>query len=179
MNPSLSDDVVLLKLADFIASIGHFPVREELKLRATTDAHFPAATTFTRKYGPKSALASRLRDFCLTRPGYEAVVSICAPIAEQTNSELSVKPADEIGYVYLIKSGRYYKLGRTNSVGRRQYELSIQLPEKVVLVHSITTDDPAGIEAYWHRRFDAFRKNGEWFQLSVPEVNAFKRRKFM
>ena len=58
-------------------------------------------------------------------------------------------------------------------------ELQIEVPEKAMLVHAINSDDPPGIEAYWHRRFEARRRNGEWFELTAQDVAAFKRCKFM
>ena len=43
------------------------------------------------------------------------------------------------------------------------------------LIHSIKTNDPSGIEAYWHKRFEAKRMQGEWFNLSSADIKAFKR----
>jgi hypothetical protein len=57
---------------------------------------------------------------------------------------------------------------------RREKELRIQLPERCTLIHSIKTDDPSGIEAYWHKSFDSKRMQGEWFNLNSADVKAFK-----
>lgn len=178
------DDELLESLALLAREVGHFPVDNEIKLKARTEPGFPWHSTFAR-FGGKHALATRFREFCTAR-GYDDVAAFC--VAEITRSVRRDSNGDadaiagtesELGYVYLLKSGRYYKVGRSNAVGRRERELAIQLPEEAKVIHSIKTDDPVGIEGYWHNRFSDRRKNGEWFELTAKDVAAFKRRKFM
>ncbi len=179
-----NDDELLGSLALFARELGHFPVTNEIKLKARTQPGFPSHNTFAR-FGGKQAPATRLREFCTAR-GHEDVAALCAAararsVGPDSNAENDavVESESELGFVYLLKSGRYYKVGRTNAVGRRERELAIQLPQKAKVVHSIKTDDPVGIEGYWHNRFSDRRKNGEWFELMAEDVATFKRRKFM
>ena len=180
LNPALPDEELLGKLASLVIELQRFPLSAELRLKARTDPTFPSHNTF-RRFGGKSQLAVKLRDFALGRD----LVDVAAIAGSVSGAQEAVENAPETdkdvvdGFVYLFRSGRHYKLGRTNAVGRRERELAIQLPEKLTLIHAIRTDDPAGIEQYWHRRFADHRLNGEWFRLSASDVAAFKRRKFM
>lgn len=174
------------QLISLIRELKRFPVDAELRLKSTTDSTFPSHNTFKR-LGKKPEMATRVLNYCRDKDGYSDVINICKTVPHSKTIAVEDKDtgksiaADEsgFGYVYLIKSGRHYKIGRSNSAGRREYELSIQLPERVTTEHVIKTDDPVGIEAYWHKRFNERRKNGEWFELTAEDIKAFKRRKFM
>lgn len=176
-----SEEWLLERLARLVRELGRYPVFAELRMKARDDPEFPSHTTLAR-LGTKAQLASALMTWCESKPDWEDVVAICAPIAVKAEAD-EVRPEDptpvQNGYVYLLKSGKYYKIGRSNAPGRREYELAIQLPEPVVTVHTIKTDDPPGIERYWHERFADRRKNGEWFELGREDVVAFRRRRFM
>lgn len=172
------EEFLLEKLAGLARDLKRFPVRTELKLKARTDRGFPSANTFER-LGPKHELAAKLKRYCDSRTGLEDVAAYCEAASSPPPEAADESPLQEFGYVYLLRSGRFYKIGRSNSVGRRERELAIQLPEKATLVHSIKTDDPPGIEAYWHRRFQDRRRNGEWFELKPRDLAAFRRRRFM
>ncbi len=178
----VDDDEALHRYAAETQRLGHPPTHAELRLVRQTDKTFPSSGVYER-LGPKGELLAKVAAYCEGRPELADVLPILAPlIAAAENAEPGEDaPADDApeGFVYLLKSGRHYKLGRTNSLGRREYELAIQLPERAEKVHAIKTDDPAGIENYWHRRFADRRANGEWFALTAADVRAFKRRKFM
>ncbi|MGC4234562.1 MAG: GIY-YIG nuclease family protein [Niabella sp.] len=173
-----SDEYVIEKLISLIRELGHYPVVGEIRIKSRADKNFPAHTVFNR-VGNKQMLIKKVMTFCETKEEYSDVIQICERSYTPANSERVKEDGLIIGIVYLIRSGKFYKIGRANSIGRRHYELSIQLPEAAAIIHSINTDDPVGIEAYWHNRFKGKRKNGEWFELSQDDISAFKRRKFM
>jgi len=177
---AFDDDHMLAKVAALVLELGHFPVEGELRMKARNDKSFPSHSTFAR-LGSKSKLASRVAEYCDRVGELEAVAAVCRTRAQTgiASPHTEAKAPDVSGYVYLIRSGRFFKIGKANLVGRRERELAIQLPEKATTVHVISTDDPLGIETYWHKRFESKRKNGEWFDLSAIDIAAFKRRKFM
>lgn len=178
LQEGFTDEFMLEKVAALIRELGRFPVRGELRLERRRNTSFPSHNAFTR-FGTKVQFVARVREYCRTHPGFADVEALC-PSAPAEQSESRERERDEaFGFVYLLKGGRHYKIGKTNAAGRRERELAIQLPEKAQTVHVIRTDDPTGIEAYWHRRFEAKRKHGEWFELDASDVRAFKRRKFM
>lgn len=73
-----------------------------------------------------------------------------------------------------MRDGKHFKIGKTNSVGRRHAEASTWLRD-VRVIHTIDTDDPDGVERYWHRRFEGKLVRGEWFALKAEDVRAFRR----
>lgn len=172
-----SDEDLLSSLAALAKSLGRFPVANEIKMRARADDGFPWHNTFS-KFGRKADLAARLERFCRER-GEDDVAEMCAAVARAATPDPEDVDGDSTaaGYVYLVRHGsrREYKIGRTYNPLRREGELRTELPELLSPVHQIKTDDPAGVERYWHVRFADKRKNGEWFELNADDVRAFKR----
>ncbi len=156
-------------------------------MRRRMDPGFPSHWSIQR-LGNKQTLIELLRNHCQADPeGNADVLAIldtlpgAAPAVKDDATDSETATADAtMGYVYLIRSGRHYKIGRSNALGRRERELAIQLPERAKTVHVITTDDPVGIERYWHERFAdrRVRKDAEWFSLTPEDVAMFRRRKF-
>jgi len=181
MQGSYDGAVLIERLIPLIRALGRFPTANDMRLWNRNTPDSPNVKTIFNRLGPKKEMVQKAFEYSRNRDDLQDVASICAP-----TTGTDVAPQDEklpngttAGYVYLIKSGRFYKIGKTNSIGRRNYELALQLPEKIKTVHAIETDDPSGIEAYWHNRFESKRKNGEWFELQASDIQAFRKRKFM
>ncbi len=159
-----------------------FPTQGDIQMKAFNTKDFPWPKAF-HKLGKKAEMAQKILNYYENNLGYEDVIEICKGVlASSENKEREVDSEEaepRFGYVYLMKSGRHYKIGKSDCVEKRNYEIGIKLPEELKIIHKIKTDDPFGIEAYWHNRFKEKRKGGEWFDLSNNDVKAFRRRPFM
>jgi hypothetical protein len=172
-------DFLLGQLIRLTRRLGRAPTYGDLLLACRNDPGFPSEKAF-RRLGSTPQRVSRILAFCEGNPGHEDIAALWKQIPA-ADPRPAVEDATEssaaVGYVYLVKHGtrREYKIGRTNNPLRREGELGIQLPEKLQPIHYIKTDDPAGVESYWHTRFACKRKEGEWFALTAQDVRAFKR----
>lgn len=184
LQEAYDEDFLIKHFIQLFRTLGHFPKHVELRREAARNQAFPSHTVWANRLGDKNSLIQKVVNFCRQNPEeYQDILDICEPLMVQSVSEedtdSSFKETEIFGFVYLMKSGKHYKIGKTNAPDRRQYEIGIQLPEKIQPIHSIRTDDPSGIETYWHNRFQDKRLNGEWFNLTAAEVQIFKKRKFM
>lgn len=174
----IGDFEILEKYAAFVREIGHIPVSGEIRLKSSSDASFPAHSAFSR-FGSKWDLLEKLVNYIAEQHlEYDDVVQLCRNYLEVSPRKTLARPAEpkiSFGFVYLMKAGKHYKIGRTRSLEKREREIGLIVPELRKTIHWIETDDPSGVEAYWHRRFGDKRGNGEWFNLSAEDVAAFKR----
>ncbi len=171
-------DFLITKYIELIRELGHFPIEGELRIKKNTDKDFPSHSGFYQ-LGSKQERAQKIIEYCQGKSEFDDIVSHCSKVTKSAHNKLDLinSDSDNIGYVYLIRHGtrNEYKIGRTYNPIRREGEIRLELPEKVQSIHYIKTDDPAGIENYWHSRFANKRKEGEWFSLTTEDVRAFKR----
>lgn len=178
------DDLFMIEsLISLIRKIKHFPISSEFRMEKCTNSAFPGYEAI-RRLGNKEKQVYLVRQFCNENSGFSDVLELL-PVKNTTidSSEFEFSNSEEKtdGFVYIVKEqfSKHYKIGKTFDVPRRHREINLELPGELKKVHSIRTDDPSGIEAYWHKRFEDKRVKGEWFALASSDIKAFKRRKFM
>ena len=72
------------------------------------------------------------------------------------------------GYVYLVKCGTRYKIGRAKKLEKRL--AGIQFPEKPRLIKAVRCLDYGFLEKALHALFAHKRGHGEWFCLSDEDL---------
>jgi hypothetical protein len=174
LTQKLDSELMLEQLAALTLTLGHAPTEPEIRMQKRSDPTIPSSETIRSHFGSAAGLRVALRNYA-TKIGDQQLLDVLP--TSSSGPPIRASSAKH-GFVYLLKSGPNFKIGRTDTIARRVSEIRTTLPEAVEIIHSIKTDDPAGIEAYWHRRFAEKRLNGEWFALSAADVKAFLRRSF-
>lgn len=179
LNVGYDEDFLIEKFVALARELGKIPTTRELRLKRAQDPDFPSKGTFAR-IGSLDTLTHRAFEYCRERAAYDDVTSLfearLASLPRGDTETVALKQETKYGFVYLVRGHPgEYKIGRTNLIDRRLAELGPISPVEQKLVHEIKTDDPAGVETYWHARFSDKRMRGEWFKLSAADVNAFKR----
>lgn len=172
------------KLVLLTRELGKFPTEPELGIKHQSDKSFPIPNTFRNRLGKKAERAAFIKTYCEERGGMEDVIELCIPHIRSAPKlpKEDVQDVPSTGYVYMVKHGtrKEYKIGRTTNPDQRMYRLDTLLPEVPQPIHSIKTDDPVGVERYWHNRFKEKRMPGtrEWYKLDANDIKIFKKMKF-
>lgn len=176
-----SEDELFEPLARLAREKGRFPTKGEIDVArfATGTPSYSAYSRSTRR-GP---LRERFVGWCSSKPEFADVAELLQRHATPRARPLQAPSRKVVtGFVYLLRygsTGRDFKIGCTDNVDRRESQIDMMSPTDVRRVHVIETDDPSGIERYWHERFASKRvKNKEIFRLTPEDVAAFKRRKY-
>src|SRR6266496_771504 len=122
--PRIGDEILLERYIDLVRELGRFPIKYEMLRESRRDKTFPSDKAY-RRFGGKEKLIDAVAAYCRDKPEYEDVVVLCDARQHSTitNIDADGKAKLAIGCVYLVKSGRHYKIGRTNSISRRGGEL--------------------------------------------------------
>ncbi len=162
-------------LAELVKIRQRFPTEKEFDIFRNANREMPTINTFRLQFGTIASLREAFRSWAIENPSYNDVANLI-PATLTKPAAVQSKPKE--GWVYLLKSGEHYKIGCGEELEKRVKQIKTNLPDTSTLIHAIRTDDPFGIENYWHRRFDEKRANGEWFKLISADVAAFRKRKF-
>jgi len=175
LNQAFEDDYVLQKAVEFTRELQKFPTITEMVTKRFGDASFPDVKVF-RRFGTQVELLTRVAEFADSKPADRDVAELLKPELERSKATTPTRSTKtRSGFVYLFSERPgHYKIGISDDPERRLYELT-KGPYKPELVHKFQTDDPSGVEAYWHKRFSGKLMRGEWFRLDASDVNAFKR----
>jgi hypothetical protein len=187
LNGAIDEEEILSQLVDLSSLLGEFPTIQ--KMRAAREKYpqrFPSHNTFTRLGSTKAAKASAVVAWLSGKenPTTEEslALKICRPLAIEFEKETAVPDAifEACGYVYLFRDSTAHKIGSSIDPASRRLTLQTGNPRAIQLVHQIITDDPKGIEDYWHRRFAARRRlaagGTEWFDLRKEDIAIFRSR---
>lgn len=80
---------------------------------------------------------------------------------------------NDAAFIYLIKCGKLYKIGKAVDVDKRLKELSTGSAYPLTVKHKVTSLAAGKLESWLHQKFKPWRVRGEWFELPIESTRWF------
>ena len=149
-------ETFLLQLAQVTKKLGRMPTQVHWRHEQRQNPELCSKGTFETLLGNKDGRLRALRAWVEVHDEYRDVLPLIeseiTPNRRESRPGVSVRQMKTVkGVVYLKRFGRTgYKIGKSANPESRYRQLSSGTLEPVKHVHEIATDDPDGIERYWH-----------------------------
>ena len=129
---------ILEELAKLVRQYRRYPTNSEILLSKRKNEKIPTPKALVRKLGARADAIRKLCDYCSSRDEKADVLAILAEenlqaAAEDdpTKSNIGARKLRPSGHVYLVKSGRLYKIGQTANRWQRMNQLDRQTSEGI------------------------------------------------
>jgi hypothetical protein len=96
------------------------------------------------------------------------------PGGQGNNQKKNPAPRSRPGFVYVLQSGPYYKIGLSRQVDSRIKQLACLPPFDLELICTIAAADMYQLERELQARFETKWRHGEWFELDPADVDYIK-----
>ena len=75
------------------------------------------------------------------------------------------------GYIYILESQGYYKIGKTINIKSRISKYTTENPNEINIIHTFKADNYTKEEERLHKKFKKKNHRGEWFDLDEKDIN--------
>ncbi len=79
-----------------------------------------------------------------------------------------------VGYIYFLRCGEYYKVGRAKHLNKRLSAYVTHSPYEIETIMTLEVDDYVYFEELLHKTFSNFIHRGEWYLFSNHALNIIK-----
>ena len=137
-NSRLDSEDVLTSIIAACRHYGRVPTRDEFGIYRRSEPSLPSYEAIKRHFGRRADLIVALAKRAAEDETYADIAAMLPdnPQPSPSPQQASQSKTQE-GFVYLIKSGEFYKVGRSDDLERRVKEIRIAMPDKATLVHSV------------------------------------------
>jgi len=95
--------------------------------------------------------------------------------SKRQQQKISKHKAPVKGYIYLLKSVKLYKIGKTLQIDNRIHQYKTENPHEAELIISTEVDDYVKAEKYLLDKYSKYQVRGEWFKLNKIQVEKLKK----